>query len=161
MREDFFTEKPRLFQAIVPPKLKHDVRAARGAVLFQALDALLGGACNRTNLIENSICDCAGGGFATATFHSISDWTNLFERETRTFEEGVRRASDVLNFVGKIHGGHFAGAFARDFWIFPDTADDDGAEIEFRRILVRLARAFFHHFSRILNKLWGGDTGRQ
>jgi len=40
MRQDFFSEKPRLFQTIIPPKLKHDVRAACGAVLFEALDAL-------------------------------------------------------------------------------------------------------------------------
>src|SRR5580765_6912915 len=103
MRQDFFSEKPRLFQTIIPPKLKHDVRAACRSVLFEALDALLGTARNRANLIENSARICPRGGFAAATFHSISDWTNLFERQTGTLEKGVRRASDVLNLVGEIH----------------------------------------------------------
>ena len=77
-------------------------------------------------------------------FHGFGDGTNFIECKPRAFEKSVRRAADVLNFVGEIHGGHFARAFARGFWIFADAADDNGAEIEFRGILACFVRAFFH-----------------
>jgi hypothetical protein len=40
VREDFFAEEASLLEAVVAPEFEHDLRASRGAILFEPGDAL-------------------------------------------------------------------------------------------------------------------------
>src|SRR5260370_42705386 len=97
MRNNSFTEKPCLTEAVAAPNLQHDMGAASGAVLFDLLDALFGSTGDGANFTQDLIGDSLGRRFASALFHGVGDRLKLPESQTCTFEKHIRGSLDILH----------------------------------------------------------------
>src|SRR5260370_5411934 len=161
MRKNSFTKKLGLTETVVSPNLKHDVRAASGAIFFDPLDALFGGAGNGANFMQDLISDSQGCRFASAFFHGVGDRLKLRESQPRAFEQHVRGSLYILHLIGQIHRCLFARTLFSFDRVATDTADNDRTERPLGSIPTRFARTLLHIFPGVAHKCRRGDARGQ
>src|ERR1700674_716265 len=161
MRKNRFAEKFGLTCAVLAPNFKHDVRAASGAVFFDALDALTGGTGDGTDFAEDFVGHRSGRGFAAALFHRFGNGLKFLKTEASAFEEHVRGTLDVLYFVGEIHGSLLARSFFALCRITVNAADNDGTERKIGDVLPCFVSTLLKICERVTNESRRGDTGSE
>src|SRR5260370_23343974 len=90
MRQNSFTKKLCLADAVVSPNLKHDVSTTGGAILFDPLDTLVGSARYSAHFTQNHLGARLGRCLASPFFHGVSNRLKLCEGQPRAFEKHVR-----------------------------------------------------------------------
>src|SRR5262249_32668794 len=100
-----------LTSAIVTPDFQQDVRAARFAILLDAVNAFIRSAGDWADFAQDVVGYGLSRGFSSALFHGRGHGAKFVEGEPGAFEQDIGRALDVLNLVGQVHGRLFARAF--------------------------------------------------
>src|SRR5216684_7531981 len=86
MRQNSFTKKLCLADAVVSPNFKHDVSTARGPILFDLPDTLVRSASYSADFTQNHVGDSLGSRFASTFFHGVGNRLKLCEGQSRAFQ---------------------------------------------------------------------------